>query len=153
MKTCISLFVFLLSILTPSFAISEGSKTNYQIDCLARAMYHEARAESTKGIQAIGNVVINRKNTGKFGKSLCEVVYEKNQFTGIRQRKYTDWKSYNKIYKLAEVTYISKSDVTAGATYFHNQKVKPRWSYRMQKTVTIGNHSFYRDNHKVKNRV
>lgn len=150
MKTCISLFVFLLSILTPSFAISEGSKTNYQIDCLARAMYHEAQAEPIKGIQAIGNVVINRKNSKQFGNTLCEVVYEKNQFSGIRKRKITNWKSYNKIYKIAEMTYISNSDVTKGSTYFHNQKVKPRWAYRMQKTITIGNHSFYRDNHKVK---
>ncbi|AGS81152.1 hypothetical protein [Caulobacter phage Cr30] len=145
MKTCVTLFVFLLSILIPTTGITEASKINYQIDCLARVMYHEARAEPSKGIAAVGNVVINRKNSKQYGSTICEVVYSRNQFSGIHQRKYTDWKSYNRIYKIAETTYSSKHDVTFGATYFHNQKVKPRWSYRMQKTITIGNHSFYKN--------
>lgn len=48
-------------------------------ECLASAIYHEARGEPVKAQRAVAEVVIHR--AFKSGKSFCEVVAQKHQFT------------------------------------------------------------------------
>lgn len=52
-----------------------------QINCLAEAIYHEARGEPILGQVAVGMVVLNRTQTREFSGTICDVVYAKNQFT------------------------------------------------------------------------
>jgi hypothetical protein len=49
-------------------------------ECLARAMYFESNRSSPEGMMAVGTVVMNRLESGKYPKSVCGVVGQKNQF-------------------------------------------------------------------------
>lgn len=139
-----AVFAIILSIL--SFFPSIGSTNSpEEIFCLSKAMYSEARGESIKGIEAVGSVIVNRKESGHFPASICRVVYQPGQFSGIRARKIIDTNAYTKVYKVAEKVYTNQIvDPTAGATYFHATRITPSWSKKMDYTVTIGAHKFYK---------
>ncbi|MBB3948757.1 cell wall hydrolase [Aureimonas jatrophae] len=49
-------------------------------ECLARAMYFESNRSSEEGMLAVGTVVMNRLQSGKYPESVCGVVGQKNQF-------------------------------------------------------------------------
>ena len=49
-------------------------------ECLARAMYFESNRSSEAGMLAVGTVVMNRLESGRYPKSVCGVVGQKNQF-------------------------------------------------------------------------
>lgn len=49
-------------------------------DCLIRAMYFESNRSSREGMLAVGTVVMNRINSGKYPRSVCGVVGQTNQF-------------------------------------------------------------------------
>ena len=50
--------------------------------CMAQNIYYEARGESLKGKQAVGNVVLNRVDHHKYPDTVCGVVYEARLWNG-----------------------------------------------------------------------
>ena len=44
--------------------------------CLAEAMYHEARGEGKEGMYAVAAVIVNRVEDKRFPNSVCDVIYE-----------------------------------------------------------------------------
>lgn len=60
-------------------------------DCMERAMYFESNRSSREGMIAVGSVVMNRVESGKYPRSVCGVVGQKGQFApGILTRKMND---------------------------------------------------------------
>lgn len=115
-----------------------------QVDCLAHAIYHEARGESAEGQLAVAHVVLNRVQSGQFANSVCGVVYQPHQFTNIRQTKpiksSKSW-SYARLTSLYAMAGLSY-DPTNGAKYFYAPAVvKPQWA-KGKKKVVIGHHIF-----------
>src|SRR5579863_6755197 len=55
----------------PTFKPAPGS-----LDCLAAAVYYEARGESADGRAAVAQVVLNRTRRPGFPRSICGVVYQ-----------------------------------------------------------------------------
>lgn len=126
-----------------------------QWQCLAEALYFEARGESVRGQFAVGEVILNRVDSASYPQSLCGVV---NQGTG---RKYACQFSYNcdgnanvireqdaweRVGKIASILLDGTSrDLTGGATHFHTNAVSPSWSRSFTRTATIGAHLFYRE--------
>jgi spore germination cell wall hydrolase CwlJ-like protein len=49
-------------------------------DCMTRAMYFESNRSSREGMLAVGTVVMNRKESGRYPRSVCGVVGQKKQF-------------------------------------------------------------------------
>jgi spore germination cell wall hydrolase CwlJ-like protein len=47
-----------------------------ELDCLAAAVYYEARGENLSGRAAVAQVVLNRVRRAAFPKSVCGVVYQ-----------------------------------------------------------------------------
>lgn len=139
--TFIAVFLALIAFPAHSQSIDQAN-----IDCLARGMYHEARAESVEGIKAVGYVILNRTGVaGKFPGNPCGVIYQKGQFVNIRTLPIKDKKTYSKVREIAEQVYNApQGDNTNGATYFHNVKVKPHWGKKMIRTAKYGNHIFFK---------
>jgi spore germination cell wall hydrolase CwlJ-like protein len=121
-----------------------------QIRCLATNMYYEAASEGEKGMAAVGHVVMNRVESGKFPSSPCAVIYQKSksscQFSWVCGKKPTiNREKYNSAVLLATKIYLGNSvDITRGALYFHAAYVRPYWARVSQRTIRIGNHIFYR---------
>lgn len=113
--------------------------------CLSLTIYFEARGEPEQGMYAVAEVVTNRAK--ERGKSVCDVVYEKNQFSWVKgwNGKLPEGKpGWEKSVSIAHTTLETGGhNYTNGATYFHSKKVKrPNW--KAVYAITIGNHVFYK---------
>ncbi|MEO7026231.1 MAG: cell wall hydrolase [Caulobacteraceae bacterium] len=52
------------------------ASSNVEINCLAAAVYYEARGESAAGQAAVAQVVVNRTHVAGFPKSVCAVIHQ-----------------------------------------------------------------------------
>lgn len=122
--------------------------------CLAEALYFEARGESVKGQFAVAEVILNRVESERYPNSICGVV---NQGTGRKyacQFTYTcdglperisepaAWERVGKVAKLSMEA--EDRSLTDGATHYHTTAVNPRWASKYIHTTQIGTHRFYR---------
>lgn len=115
--------------------------------CLASAIYFEARGESLDGQLAVGNVVINRAQSGRFPASYCGVVYQADQFSFVRGRSMPAVRegseSWRKAIAIAQIAEGGNWDSPAeDALYFHAARVSPGW--RLTRLARVDNHIFYR---------
>lgn len=124
------------------------------LQCLAEALYFEARGETVKGQFAVAEVILNRVQSDRFPSSACGVI---NQGTGKKyqcQFTYTcdghkeviaEPRAYERVSKVARAALDGAApELTEGATHYHTTAVKPRWSRVYTKTAAIGVHVFYR---------
>ncbi len=126
-------------------------------NCLARAVYFEARSESELGQMAVAKVILNRTRTEGFPKSICGVVYQGSnrrnscQFSfacdglpdDVRQPE-----AWARSRDVARRAIAGTSQMGAGmkdAVNYHADYVKPKWSKTMRRLVKIGRHIFYAD--------
>jgi spore germination cell wall hydrolase CwlJ-like protein len=58
------------------FQLVGGAGASRDLDCLAAAVYYEARGESLDGQAAVAQVVLNRARQPSFPKSVCGVVFQ-----------------------------------------------------------------------------
>lgn len=120
-----------------------------ELTCLAENIYYEAAGETLAGKMAVGLVTLNRVRSGRFAHTVCGVVNQRVggscQFSwrcepSLKTRNNQQWRDSWNI-----ATYLMTNtafDITGGATYFHNQSVKPNWK-NLNKTGRIDNHTFY----------
>lgn len=100
-------------------------------------MYAESRGAGEQGMKAVVHVIMNRSK--EKGVKPCIIVRQPNQFArGASRPKDPAWQMAKKL------VLSPGSDITKGATYFHNLTVRPSWSYRFRVTMKLGNHIFYR---------
>lgn len=120
-----------------------------QMQCLAGAIYFESRGEPLTGQLAVAQVVINRSEDSRWPASYCGVVYQRAQFSFVKNGRMPNirtssnaWKRAKSIAKIAhEGLWESEA---ADAVYFHANYVKPKWSRRKTRTAQIDTHIFYR---------
>ena len=114
--------------------------------CLAVTIYHEGRGEPLDGQKAIVNVVVNRSLES--GKTICEEVKRKNQFSWYKPHKEKSLFNIGEenLYKFGDIALnaVFEDDNTNGAQFFHNPSVKPYWTKSMNQTARFGNHMFYK---------
>lgn len=123
-----------------------------ELECLAQALYFEARGESIKGQAAVAEVILNRVDSPAFPKTVCGVVNQGGN--GGCQFSYTcdgraeviaEPDAWRRSAKIAGAMLDGAPRLlTEGATYFHTPYVSPSWSTRFELTATIGAHLFYR---------
>ncbi|HXG80947.1 MAG TPA: cell wall hydrolase [Sphingomicrobium sp.] len=118
-----------------------------ELECLAGAIYFEAKSESLAGQLAVGHVIANRAASGRFPSSYCGVVYQRSQFSFVRGRSMPaiprtsrDWQEAVAIAKVVDQQ-LHPSPM-GKALFFHARRVAPRW--RLTRVGTLGNHVFYR---------
>jgi len=127
-------------------------KGDANFQCLATAIYFEARGESLKGQVAVAEVVLNRVDSPQFPRTICGVVNQGGsggcQFSFTcdgRADRIREKGAWDVAARIARVMIDGGArDLTDGATYFHTPKVRPSWARRFDLTATIGSHLFYR---------
>lgn len=117
-----------------------------QVECLTRVIYHESRAEGEKGMIAVAFTTLNRVKDSRFPKTFCGVVFQKHQYSWTKYNPPIKEKdSYDEAKQIAlEVIKGEHRDITKGSLYFHATSVKPRWANKMNCTIKVGNHLFYK---------
>lgn len=118
-----------------------------ELQCLAGAVYFEAKGESLPGQLAVGRVIVARSKSGRFPASYCGVVYQRSQFSFIRgnampsiNRASPHWRNAVAIAQIADAG--SWRSPVEGALFFHAARVQPGW--RLTRLARVDNHVFYR---------
>jgi spore germination cell wall hydrolase CwlJ-like protein len=116
-------------------------------ECLATAIYYEAKSEPLAGQLTVAEVIINRTKSGRFPATLCGVVKQRGQFAFVRggrlpatPRASAGWRT------AVAISHIAREELASGsaprALFFHAKRVSPGW--RLTRVASIGNHVFYR---------
>jgi len=118
-----------------------------ELECLAVGIYYESKSESLKGQLAVGHVIANRAESGRFPSSYCGVLFQRSQFSFIHGRSLPsvprasqDWLDAVAIAKIVDQE-LHPSPV-GKALFFHARRVSPGW--RLTRVGALGNHIFYR---------
>ena len=133
----------------------DGKKVSAkELNCMATAIYFEARGENYRGQVAVGQVVMNRVKHKLYPSTICGVVFQNQhrrnacQFSfacdGIPERVY-DKKSWAQAEEIAKGVIAGDLylDEVGYATHYHATYVYPHWAPRMKKVTKIGHHVFY----------
>ena len=143
----------------PQEVVVERDKTvdKKELDCMAANIYFEASTQERIGKIGVAQVTMNRVRSPEFPNSVCEVVYQ-----GPKNKKnkrlcqfswYCDGKPdiirNKRVWR--ECVYVAKyvilggvPDITYNSTHYHADYVQPWWAKKMEKTVKLGDHIFYR---------
>jgi spore germination cell wall hydrolase CwlJ-like protein len=87
--------------------------------------------------------VVNRAQSGRWGKGVCGVIKAPRQFNFIAARVQRGTATFATAMAVARIAMNGLwHDMAAGAHSFHSARLKPRW--RLARVAQIGNHVFYR---------
>lgn len=118
-----------------------------ELECLAAGIYFESKSEPLAGQLAVGQVIANRSQSGRFPSSYCGVILQPGQFSFVRGHSWPhiaesgrQWQTAVAIAKIVDQG-LKESSV-AGALFFHARRVHPAWHREM--VASIGNHVFFR---------
>ena len=137
----------------PLYALVDKFATNAPLDqetnCLATAVYFEARGESLEGQLAVARVVMNRASSGRYATDWCGVVKQPAQFSFVRHGEFPSvdtncdaWKKAEAVAELAAANIVPS--VGPDVLWYHADYVAPAWRRSLQEVEQIGAHIFYR---------
>jgi N-acetylmuramoyl-L-alanine amidase len=128
---------------------STGALLDEEGNCLATAVYFEARGESLEGQLAVARVVLNRAASGRYPTSWCGVVKQPAQFSFVRHGQFPGidtgsaaWARAEGIARLATANVVPS--VGGDVLWYHANYVAPSWGRRLNMVEKIGAHIFYR---------
>ncbi len=120
--------------------------------CLAQAVYYEARGESSSGQAAVAQVVLNRVRHPAFPKTICGVVFQHVgddcQFSFAcngAMRQPIDRASWRRALSVADRALSGAVMAEVGsATHFQAARSTSGWAGSLARVAQIGEHIFYR---------
>ena len=120
-----------------------------ELECLAGAIYFESRGEPINGQLAVAQVVINRADSRQFPSDYCGVVYQRAQFSFVKNgrmpRISRGSNAWQKAKKIATIAHRGLWESEAqDSLYFHAKYVSPRWARAKSRRTAINTHIFYR---------
>ena len=130
---------------------SAGAPLSDEAECIAVAVYHEARGESLEGQLAVAKVIMNRAASGKYPTSWCGVVKQPWQFSFVNPRTgyvpsvdqaSASWRKALGVTRLAVANAVQS--VPGDCLWYHADYVAPSWGRRLTRVEKIGAHIFYR---------
>jgi hypothetical protein len=128
-----------------------GAELDEQANCMAVAVYHEARGESLDGQLAVARVIMNRAASGKYPSSWCGVVKQPWQFSFVNPRSghmpgvdraSAAWRKAQGITRVAMANAVPS--LSTDVLWYHADYVAPSWGRRLNRASKIGTHIFYR---------
>jgi spore germination cell wall hydrolase CwlJ-like protein len=119
------------------------------LQCLAQAIYFEARGEPLSGQLAVGEVIVNRTTSGRYPSDYCSVVTQPGQFSFVRGGQIPSANegspAWTRARAIAQIAHQDLWQSAAGeALFFHARYVNPGWARSKVKLAAIDSHIFYR---------
>lgn len=123
------------------------------LECLAVAVFFEARDQPLAGQYAVAEVVMNRVMDDRWPDKICDVVFQPRQFSfthdgkSDRMEAYTtnnpiEWKAMKQARTVAEQVF-NEGHVEMTSTHYHSLSVRPSWARHYKQDGRIGDHVFY----------
>ena len=125
-------------------------------NCMARAIYFEARSESELGQLAVARVILNRVKDPNYPNTICGVVYQGSNRRNSCQFSFAcdglpddvkqpgAWSNSKRLAQKA-MSDSKGTKIMSTATNYHADYVRPKWAGSMKRIVKIGRHIFYSD--------
>lgn len=146
-------YLYTLFLLFVSMASKADTLFQKDVNCLTDAIYFESKGGSEQDMKDVGHVVLNRTDSPKFPKRICDVVYQRYksicQFSwACSRRSVKEPKEYEKSKEYAKQLLTeeysgSRQDTTNDALFFHTLRLSPRWK-EVKKCHINKQHIFYR---------
>ncbi len=120
--------------------------------CLALNVFFEARHETTESQLAVAEVTLNRVADNRYPNTVCEVVWDKSQFSwthdGIHddpsRMSYLDRKAWEDIQELSSEVLEGTLELNGiTSTHYHASRITPFWVDHYEYDGKVGNHLFY----------
>jgi spore germination cell wall hydrolase CwlJ-like protein len=129
-------------------AYSGTQTSDREQECLANAVYFEARSEPIEGQLAVAEVVLNRAASGRYPTDLCAVITQKAQFSFIQRGRFPradrDSQAWKKAVAIASIARQRLADtLPSSVLWYHATYVSPSWGKRLTRQTQIGLHIFY----------
>ena len=130
---------------------SAGVPLDEEANCMAVAVYHEARGETVEGQLAVARVIMNRAASGKYPSTWCGVVKQPWQFSFVNPRTgympgvdqaSASWRKALGVTRLAMANAVPS--LSNDVLWYHADYVAPSWGRRLTRVNKIGAHIFYR---------
>ena len=128
---------------------STGAPLGPEANCIATAVYFEARGESLEGQLAVARVIMNRAASGKYPSSWCATVKQPWQFSFVRHGEFPTfdtnceaWRKAQGITRLAIANAVPS--LSTDVLWYHADYVDPSWGRNLTRVEKIGTHIFYR---------
>jgi hypothetical protein len=136
----------------PLYALVDRYSTGVQLDeqanCLATAVYFEARGESLDGQLAVARVVMNRAASSEYPNTWCDVVKQPWQFSFVQHGQFpaiTDMDSWKTAQGVARVAMANiYPSLPSDVMWYHADYVHPSWGARLTQFEKIGAHIFFK---------
>lgn len=159
-----AILILLLGVFVPSTVAHTKPEFDIDIpnlDCVAEAVYFEARGEPLEGWAAVSEVIHNRATTDNI--DYCQVVNKKRVVTTdegthtVYQFSYHMYPKniknkelYDKIYRyvalhLHDVITSNKRVLDKNVKHYDGKDRTPYWAKTMTVDKTIGGHTFYKE--------
>lgn len=139
------------SVAYPSLAAAVAAQSQHDgddaaIECLAGAIFYEAKGEPLSGQLAVADVIINRSKSGRFPEDVCAVVTQRGQFGFVRGGRIPSIDEDSRYYRTAvAVAKVAMAEAWEGeaerALYFNRGRAP---AAGLRKVAAIGNHVFWR---------
>lgn len=127
------------------------------LECLSTNIYWEAGNQSFEGKVAVAQTTLNRVKDGRFGKSICDVIYSRTmvhgkvlcQFSWVCENKRrvipVHDKQWQESQEVAKKVLLENFKLPSlhDSLYFHADYVNPKWG--KEKIAKIDRHIFYKD--------
>jgi len=130
---------------------ASSSALDGEANCMAVAVYHEARGESVEGQLAVARVIMNRAVSGKYPTTWCGVVKQPWQFSFVNphtgylpsvDQASDAWRRAQGVTKLAMANVVPS--LPTDVLWYHANYVAPSWGHHLTRFSQIGAHIFYR---------
>jgi hypothetical protein len=136
----------------PPFHEAAADERSRDTQCLAQAVYYEARGESPSGQAAVAQVVLNRLRHPAFPKTICGVVFQHVgadcQFSFAcngAMREPLDRAAWGRAKAVADRALSGAVMAEVGAaTHFQAVRSESGWASSLAEVAQIGEHIFYR---------
>lgn len=125
-----------------------------EIHCLQQNVFFEARNQSTLGQVAVAWVTLNRMESSRYPDTICEVVWQKKQFswtgdgkTDTPSNNIVEWQAWEDAGIVADAVLLdwvrAKQSPISDAVMFHADYVEPYWVSSYSRVTQIDDHIFY----------
>jgi spore germination cell wall hydrolase CwlJ-like protein len=127
-------------------ASAQTAPVDRELECMAKAVHHEAANQTLEGQLAVAQLILNRTHSDVFPKTICAVVNQQGQFFSTRSYRAPvrspNWRTAVAVARVARQQDVAQ--IVPGALFYHADYVRPSWSHKRTRLAQIGAHIFYR---------
>jgi len=138
----------------PFSAQGDAAAVDRSRECLAEAIYYEARSQSADGQRAVAQVVLNRVRHPAYPNTVCGVVYQgSTRYTGCQftftcdgsMNRPINAAAWDRARQIADAALHGSVYRPVGlATNYHIIAISPYWAPSLVPQIVLGAHIFYR---------